>query len=68
MATKISETLFDTIKIIAQDEVKKGAKYDVTKIFTIIDDTSRDIGKYIVENSMLTFDVYGESNAYYKGD
>ena len=61
------EDLLKAVKIVAEAEVQKIA-FDTTKVCTIIDDTDRDNGKYIVSDGTIKFDAYSESGKYRKND
>jgi hypothetical protein len=46
----------------------QGLQYDITKICTIIDDTEKNKGKYIVNDGAVKFDAYSDIHNYRKGN
>lgn len=52
-----SEELFQSMETIAQGVVSK-TKYDITKECTIVDNSNKNLGEYIVSDGSINFKVY----------
>jgi len=61
------ESLFESIKLIAENVVK-AIKFDETKFCTIVDDSDKKQGKYLVEEGDIQFEAISESQTFNKGD
>ena len=63
MATKIAESLFDAINIIASKKVSD-LPYDKTLICTIVDNSNAEKGEYTVTDGVSEFLAYTEVTDY----
>lgn len=61
--SNLTEDIFEAINIIASAKLKE-ISYDTTKICTIVDDTNKKEGKYIVTDGAIKFEAYSESTKY----
>jgi hypothetical protein len=59
--SNIAENICESIQIIGES-LLEGLSYDKTVVCTIIDDSERDKGKYVVqENGNVTYEAYSEN-------
>lgn len=66
MAFNIEE-LFDSIKVIVTQELNN-VSYDTTVIATIVDDSDKAKGHYVVSDGTIKFDAYTNDTEYKTGD
>ena len=46
----------------------EGLEYDITKLCTIVDDTHRNQGKYVVSDGAIRFEAYSTDNSFRNGN
>lgn len=65
--SNFSENIFEAVDTIVQRRLNEIA-YDITKEFTIVDNSSREEGKYVVSDGSIQFIAYSENKKYKKDD
>lgn len=61
--SNIAENICEAINIISTEKLS-GLSYDKTVVCTIIDDSKRDKGIYVVKEGSVSYEAYSENTQY----